>query len=655
VFSTKPALLQLSVIIVNYNVKYFLEQCLHSLEKAIKNLQVEVWVVDNASTDDSVTFVQQNFPWVNIIANQTNVGFAKANNQALFKSSGDYILFLNPDTLLPEDCLINCYTFLQQHTDAGSLGIRMIDGSGKFLPESKRSFPSPVTSFFKLVGLNAMFPSSRVFGKYSLGYLDEHANHEVDVLAGAFIMAKREILLRLNGFDETFFMYGEDVDLSYRIQKSAYKNFYFSGSCIIHFKGESTKKGSLNYVRMFYNAMSIFVRKHYGGSKARLFNFFIQLAIVLRGAFSAVAHFLGRLGLPLFDALIIFGSFKLVNNIWIAFVRHGNNFIPKLVNISLPGFTLVFLIAATLAGIYDRKYKPAKAFYAALVATVVMLAVYSLLPEQYRFSRGVILFGGLMALLLITFSRWLLQKGGWVDDDDETTRHGQTLIVGAVDEFNEVKRLLTQASLAGRIMGRVAVNGKKEDAIASLDQLPVLSNSLDIREIIFCVGYLSYKSIIQHVQQLPAGIAVRFHAAGSVSIVGSDSKDTSGEYVSVEGSYALTQPYQKRMKRILDVSLALLILLTFPLQVIICGAACIKNAWLVLAGKRTWVGYSTSNLKLPSLVPGVLNTIGMPVTRSAKNATNNTQPIDDWYARQYDWTHDVKVVLKNYKRLGGNS
>ncbi|MBA2761049.1 MAG: glycosyltransferase family 2 protein, partial [Segetibacter sp.] len=294
----------MSIIIVNYNVKYFLEQCLHSVEKAITQLEAEVWIVDNASTDGSIEYLQNKFSFVKYISNTQNGGFAKANNQALEKATGEYILFLNPDTLLAEDCLSKCLSFMDKNAKAGALGIRMVDGSGKFLPESKRAFPHPLTSFIKLVGLGTLFPKSKIFSRYSLGYLDEFKNHEVDVLAGAFLLSKRELLLQLNGFDDNFFMYGEDIDLSFRIQKAGYKNFYFSESSIIHFKGESTRKGSLNYVKIFYQAMILFVKKHYAGSKASVFRLFIQMAIWVRAIFSASSKFISKIGLPLFDALI---------------------------------------------------------------------------------------------------------------------------------------------------------------------------------------------------------------------------------------------------------------------------------------------------------------------------------------------------------------
>lgn len=286
--------MSLSVIIVNYNVKYFLEQCLLSVTKALENMEGEIIVIDNNSTDDSFSFFQNRFPGVHFTWNNTNFGFAKANNQALKMAKGEYILFLNPDTIVAEDCFEKCIDFINSNKNIGALGIKMLDGAGNFLKESKRAFPSPLTSFYKLSGLVKIFPHSKTFAKYHLGYLSENENHEVDVLAGAFMMFPKKILDTVGSFDENFFMYGEDIDLSYRIQKAGFKNYYFAGSSIIHFKGESTKKESLNYVKMFYKAMSTFVEKHYGGSRSGLFNFFIHIAIFLRGSFSAITRLLKR-------------------------------------------------------------------------------------------------------------------------------------------------------------------------------------------------------------------------------------------------------------------------------------------------------------------------------------------------------------------------
>ncbi len=257
----------------------------------MKNTNGEIFVIDNNSTDESYSFFQNQFKEVNFIWNKTNEGFAKANNQALKIASGEYILFLNPDTLISEDCFEKCISFIKSNNNNCALGIKMLDGAGNFLRESKRAFPSPMTSLYKLLGLAKFFPHSKIFAKYHLGYLNENENHEVDVLAGAFMMVPNKILAVVGGFDEDFFMYGEDIDFSFRIQKAGFKNFYFSESTIIHFKGESTKKGSLNYVKMFYKAMSVFVKKHYGSTRAGLFNFLIQAAILFRACLAAIARF----------------------------------------------------------------------------------------------------------------------------------------------------------------------------------------------------------------------------------------------------------------------------------------------------------------------------------------------------------------------------
>lgn len=255
--------------------------------KALKNINGEIIVIDNNSSDGSFDFFRNLFPQVKFTWNKNNIGFAKANNQALEIAKGEYVLFLNPDTIIPEDCLEKCISFLKSKNNDAALGIKMLDGSGKFLNESKRAFPSPLTSFYKLAGLSKLFPHSKTFARYHLGNLNNNQNHKVDVLAGAFMIIPKKILEKTGGFDEQFFMYGEDIDLSYRIQKAGFTNYYFAESSIIHFKGESTKKGSLIYVKMFYKAMSIFVKKHYGEKKAGFYSICLNTGIFFRGSISA--------------------------------------------------------------------------------------------------------------------------------------------------------------------------------------------------------------------------------------------------------------------------------------------------------------------------------------------------------------------------------
>jgi GT2 family glycosyltransferase len=387
------------------------------------NIQAEIFVVDNNSTDESNLFFKEKFNGVKFIWNKTNLGFAKANNAALPFAKGKYILFLNPDTIVAEDCFIKCITFFDSQVDAGALGVHMIDGSGKFLKESKRAFPSPLTSLFKLSGLTKMFPRSKLFARYYLGSLNENENTEVDVLAGAFMMIPKKIIDSLSGFDESFFMYGEDIDLSFRIQKLGYKNLYFAETTIVHFKGESSKKDSLNYVKVFYSAMSIFVKKHYGGRKAKFFSFFIQGGIFVRALLSAMSRFIRLNGMPA------------------TYVRGLNS----------------------------------------------------------------------------------------IDEDDELKK---TIIAGTIDEFKRVLEIMQQAGIEGRILGRIDVDDKSEiSSLCNVEQLQHWLTSHPTKEVIICEGKLSFKRIIELVKIIAPDIRIKFYASCSETIIGSDSENDTGRYV----------------------------------------------------------------------------------------------------------------------------
>jgi len=279
----------LSVIIVNYRVRYFLELCLHSVGKALSGLDAEVIVIDNHSADGSIEFLRPLFPGVRFIVNTENTGFAHANNQALEHAKGEHILFLNPDTILPEDFVPQCLSFLQSTPRVGGLGLRMIDGSGRFLKESRRGFPSPWVAFCKLSGLTALFPRSRAFSTYYLGFLPATGTHPAPVLSGACLWVSRAVLDEVGSFDSSFFMYAEDIDLSYRLEQAGYVNYYFADSTIIHFKGESTRK-DIGYTRQFYKAMSQFRRKHFTRGLPFIGKAGLEAAIRLRAALGAATR-----------------------------------------------------------------------------------------------------------------------------------------------------------------------------------------------------------------------------------------------------------------------------------------------------------------------------------------------------------------------------
>lgn len=283
-----------SIVIVNYRVKFFLEQTIRSALEALRHLEGEIIVIDNNSGDDSIPFLKQRFPNVIYIENTENVGFARANNQGFEIAKGKYTLILNPDTIIGERTILDCIDWYESHPDCGGIGVMMSDGNGVFLPESKRSFPTPWVSFCKIFGLSALFPYSPHFAKYHLRYLSKEEPHKIDILAGAFIFVRTDILRKCHGFDNDFFMYGEDIDLSYRFTKAGYQNYYLP-TPIIHYKGESTKKDSMKYVKVFYEAMLIFYRKNYP-NYSKLYYFLIKFAVWIRAAIAIVKrivkHFL---------------------------------------------------------------------------------------------------------------------------------------------------------------------------------------------------------------------------------------------------------------------------------------------------------------------------------------------------------------------------
>jgi N-acetylglucosaminyl-diphospho-decaprenol L-rhamnosyltransferase len=276
----------LSIIIVNYQVKAFLEQCLHSVYSAVAKAgwqwdqSVEVLVVDNHSTDGSKDYLENLFPEVHFIWLAENLGFGKANNIGWRKASGEYVLFLNPDTIVQEDSFTVCTNWMQSHPRCGALGVRMMDGSGQYLPESKRGFPHLSASFFKLTGIINRFPTHPVIAAYYAGYLSAEQNQIVDILAGAYMMVRMELLQQTNGFDEQFFMYAEDIDLSYRIQLAGYENHYIADTRILHFKGESSLKDKNRHARYFYDSMALFYHKHFKNTSGYVWQrLFIRTAI----------------------------------------------------------------------------------------------------------------------------------------------------------------------------------------------------------------------------------------------------------------------------------------------------------------------------------------------------------------------------------------
>lgn len=650
--------MQLSIIIVNYNVKYFLEQALQAVFKAMDGIEAEVFVVDNNSSDDSVQMVREKFPEVILIANQDNPGFSIANNQAIRRSKGKYVLLLNPDTVVEEDTFKKCIDFMDSHPEAGALGVKMIDGSGKFLPESKRGFPSPFVAFCKTFGLSRLFPKSRLFNRYHLGYLPEDEVNEVDVLAGAFMFMRRKALDEVGLLDEAFFMYGEDIDLSYRITQGGYKNYYFPDTTIIHYKGESTKKGSLNYVKVFYNAMIIFAKKHFTGQRAALFVFMLQMAIYFRGFLTLVGNVFRKLALPLVDVTLIYVGLYLLKDIWANYrFDDPGYFKEEILYINFPLYVFIWVVTAFLSGAYDRPFSIGKLVRGILVGTLIIAAVYGFLNLEYRTSRALIILGAMWSLAATVSVRYLWHFYQYRNFKVSGRKVKNVIIVGQKEEHDRVVQLLHQAEVHPNIMGTIAPAGVPQngDFIGSIDNLTEITGIYGIDEIIFCAKDVSSSVIMRWMTKLGAGIDYKIVPKESMSIIGSASKDTPGAFYTIEISYAVSAPAAKRNKRLFDFLLALFLVLTYPLQLFLVKnkIGLLKNIVAVLASRKSWVGYAPfqdEQYLLPKIKPGVLTPVSAIKTTTLPE--DALKRLDFFYAKDYHVSRDWQIVWRAWRQLG---
>ena len=647
-------MVKLSVIIVNYNVKHFVEQCLFSVYKASEGIEVEIFVVDNNSVDGSTTLIKEKFPEAILIENKINTGFSVANNQAIKLAKGEYILLLNPDTVVQEDTFVKIISFMDATPNAGGVGVKMLDGQGNFAPESKRGLPTPEVAFYKMFGFSKIFPKSKKFGKYHLSYLPENEINSVDVLSGAFMLIRKSVLDIIGNLDETFFMYGEDIDLSYRITKAGYKNYYFPKTQIIHYKGESTKRSSLNYVVIFYKAMAIFSKKHFSGSNAFWFNFLIHFAIILKAGLALVTRFFKTFTIPIIDfCFIVFGLF-IIKNIYQQNSNLENDiYSQKLLSVAFPVYSIIWIIAIYFNSGYDKPVKLLKIVRGVLSGTVFILIVYSLLPESMRFSRALILFGTIDALICIIGLRIILHLLNIKAYSLKALKTKRIAIIGEEQEFKRVNELIKQTHVNKSFIGFVSAeqNGVHNPFyIGQLNQIDEIINVHQINEIIFCAKDLSSQFIINSMLTLvSSGVDFKIAPPESLSIIGSNNIDTAGDLYMIEVN-SISKPKNKRNKRLLDVVASLLIIAMSPVLFFLQENKThfFVNCFNVLFGFYSWVGYGkTVDKSLPEIKRSILSPVMLHTTQIEKTKIFNLR-----YAKDYKIEKDIIIIWKCIKKLG---
>ena len=641
----------LSVVIVNYNVVFFLEQCLNSVFAASKNLNVQIFVVDNNSVDGSINMLKENFSSVILIENKENVGFSKANNQAIKRADSPYVLLLNPDTVIEEDTFDKCIDFMNSNADCGGLGLRMLDGKGNFLPESKRGFPSPSVAFYKIFGLSYLFPKSQKFGRYHLGFLSEFEVNEVDVLSGAFMLLRKVTLEKVGLLDEQFFMYGEDIDLSYRIKLGGYKNYYFPETKIIHYKGESTKKSSVNYVFVFYNAMILFAKKHFSNKNANLFSFAINLAIYMRASLSLINRFVKKIATPFLNAALTYSALFFLANYW----RNAAIQFPEYVfYISIPLYIFVFILFAWLIGVYDKGIRNHIIWKATIFASIFILVIYALLPKDWQFSRLFILTASLVFVLqhylvLITQNLLKTHKIGL-----PSTPKKHFAIIGDQAEFIRVKKILELTYPTIENIIGVYINKNYEEASGNNLQLNEIIQVHTINEIIYCAKDVSAKDIIEGMTKIESqDIEFKIAQPNTSYLIGSNSIDNSGDFYALNFS-ALSKAENIRSKRLFDFFFSIILLLLSPILLVIIKfkVKFISNLFRILSGKKSFVGYLNQSdgtkTNLPKIKPGILE----PFSASEELTTDKKEELNLLYAKEYSFIFDFEVLVRKWKLLG---
>ncbi len=659
--------MDLSIIIVNYNVKEFLQNLLHSIEKASSNITKEIIVVDNASDDGSIEFINEKFPKVKLIANNVNLGFGKANNIGFKQATGKFILLINPDTIVAEDTLEKMIRFIETNKDAGLAGCKILNPDGTLQLACRRSFPGPWTSFTKVIGLSSLFPDSKLFACYNLTYLNENQTYEVDAISGSFMMMRKEVYEKVGGFDEQFFMYGEDLDLCYRIQKSGFKVYYVHTAQIIHYKGESTKRSSLDETKVFYSAMHLFVKKHF--SSSFLVELILRSAIAVRSAFAFVGSrkliiISVVLDFLFFDLCLFFAErIYLQLSGWKGFPHFA---IPIVYTIP----ALIQIITSFAAGNYKKdKLSVSKTLIAILISLPILTSL-TFFFKNFAFSRAIVLITYTFLIFLLPLWRIaakLILKIGLIDDSTRTYR---TLLVGLNENSVQIGRKLRKKKTDRRtLVGLIGFTNK--DIGNKIDSFDVIGTDQNIRrvikenkinEVIFSSDGLTYNKMMEIVGKCQ-NENVDFKIVGSNLdfIVGKTAVTMLDDMPLIELNYNISKPQQKFLKAIFDYSITLpSLFLIYPL------------IYLKSKMAKTQSDFTKFIMGFPQIVSGNASLVGPLTNGSDKNQfygkrgltgywyiegseSEETEKMNFYYAKNQTIWLDLEILVRSLKKMWSNN
>lgn len=680
---TEAAVVDVSIIIVNYNVREFLHQALQSVRRASAGLNVEVIVVDNNSADGSTEMVADEFPEVTLIENRDNTGFSRANNQGIRIAQGRYLLILNPDTILQEDTLTTLVDYLDRNPEAGAVGCQILNPDGSFAPESRRAFPTPRVALYRITGLSRLFPRSPRFGRYNMTFLPIDKESEVDALSGSCMMVRHaalyhsperaESLALLNGrasgenirstdsgsgaglFDETFFMYGEDLDWCFRIQQAGWSIRYTPETKIIHYKGESTKKGELRYVRLFYGAMATFAEKHLQSRYSRLFTLAIHSAIFARASLSAVAQVGRKVLRPMLEFGIVFTVVAALGTLILG--RNGQ-FPPPMFFLAVAGgFALTYVVSALAADAYApanrRRIVPV---WRSLAVALVVMATMSFFIKDIAFSRLLLPLSVAASGALLAFFRLSARPPA------ERTNE-RVLLVGSQSEHERLTRMLANQPSGLIVAGYVEVDesrvrrARANKPLGPLRQLRDIIRLHHIDEVFFASSCISNQEIFRQMQLL-RDLPAQFHilADGPDIIIGKASIHDFSTAPIVDAASAVQSPRSTIARRAFELPIALAWLAAYPVCVLIDVVKPRRRPLRklstsmasVLSGRRALVGYDETGSFIPPaewrLKPGVF------FVTDAGKARQDLERVYWFYMQHQSSAMDWDIMRKSLSR-----
>lgn len=657
-------MIDLSIIIVNYNVKEFILNLVDSIKKAAVKISTEIFIVDNASDDGSVELISSKFPEVKLIRNTKNVGFGVANNQALQLASGKYFLLINPDTIVREDTLLKMIGFFESHLEAGIAGCKVLNPDGTLQLACRRSFPGPWTSFTKVMGLSRVFPKNKFFARYNLTYLDENKTYEVDAVSGAFMMMRREVYEKVGGFDPQFFMYGEDLDLCFRTQKEGYKVFYFHETEIIHYKGESTKRSSLDETTIFYNAMHLFVRKHF--STSFIIEMILQTAIIFRKLIAFANVFKLSIVSVVLDFFFFSFSIKIAEKTYLD--SHSRGF-P---DYALPWVyfvpSLIQTLISALSGAYKKNSLQVLKTILSLLYGFLFLAAVTYFFKQFGFSRAVVLIT--YAISFFAFLSWrIILKAVFKIGLDADTKKARTLIIGSEKLSEEIaSKLKSNSTKLHQIVGLIGLSrinvGKKIGSfqvVGSIENVKKIIDEKKIDKVIISSEDLSFDEMFRIVADCQ-GMNAEFLIAGKGMdyLVGKSSVTVLEDISLLKVQYNISSFVHLATKRTFDFFIgSLVLILLYPFIYLFQKFTSKSGDFIqfilgvpqVCVGTKSFVGPRSSSFN-DGLYVGKVGLTGFWFIDNINiDDIDEMRKLDVFYAKNQNIWLDLEILGKTFSKM----